>query len=401
MIPARAHKHTEQQLIVEYDKSRSNRILDMTLDAKKPELYPLRFKEILRNYSFGARNLSKIFKKTGLPEDHRLSETWEVCDRPNESSEIINGPLSGTTLNECIHTYKEKLLGTEIVEKTGLRFPLLIKFLDAASTLSEQAHHSDELAEAQGLEDPGKTEAWYMIHTDKDAVVQIGNKDGETMETVRKALWEERSKETMRDYTVSPGDAFLLYAGTMHYTEGGVIFYEIMQNSDVYIPLSFRTSEVSGEELDKLREISLDGVHVEDGFDCKTVPIIIDRDTHAYSYLMACEYFALDRVDFSNQYEFSTDGTKFYVFTALEEVVEVIARDISVKLAPGQTCLIPATIGTVSFKTKTKASLLQAYVPNLAKDIVKPLREHGFSDETISRLGGITKLNHLDRLLEK
>ncbi len=367
---------------------------------KKPQLYPLRFKEILRNYSFGNRNLVTLFEKQGLPDDHRISETWEVCDRPNESSEVINGPLSGKNLNECIQIFQEELLGTEIVDKTGLRFPLLIKFLDAATTLSEQAHHSDELAKAQGLDDPGKTEAWYMIHTDEDAVIKCGNRDGETMESVRKALWDEKSKETMRDYATKPGDAFLLYAGTMHYTDGGVIFYEIMQNSDVYIPLSFRTSTSTGGELDRLRAKSMDGVHVEDGFDCKTQPITIDHRKYSHSYLLACEYFALERLDFNQEYTSSTDGSKFYVYTSIEGTIDVIAGISSTQLKPGQTCMVPANLGEVRFTSETNASILRAYVPNLKKDIILPLRAEGVKDEDISRLGGTTRLNHLDRYLQ-
>ena len=44
-------------------------------------LYPLRFKEILRNYTFGNRWIVDVYAKEGLPEDHRIAETWEVCDR--------------------------------------------------------------------------------------------------------------------------------------------------------------------------------------------------------------------------------------------------------------------------------------------------------------------------------
>ena len=126
-------------------------------------LYPLRFKEILRNYGFGNRWIAREFAKQGLPEDHRIAETWEVCDRPGESSEVINRSPRGRTLHELIEQYGQELLGEDIVAKSGLRFPLLIKFLDASNPLGDQVHQDDELAEKQGLDDPGKTEAWYML----------------------------------------------------------------------------------------------------------------------------------------------------------------------------------------------------------------------------------------------
>ena len=62
-------------------------------------LYPLRFREILRDYGFGDRWIPEVFDKTGLqaPADHSIAETWEWCDRPEESSAVINGPLAGAS----------------------------------------------------------------------------------------------------------------------------------------------------------------------------------------------------------------------------------------------------------------------------------------------------------------
>lgn len=81
------------------------------------DLYPLRFKEILRNYGFGNRWIVDAFDKDGLPDDHRIAETWEVCDRPGESSEVINGALLGHTLHELIGLYGERLLGRDVVAR--------------------------------------------------------------------------------------------------------------------------------------------------------------------------------------------------------------------------------------------------------------------------------------------
>jgi mannose-6-phosphate isomerase len=240
-----------------------------------------------------------------------------------------------------------------------------------------------------------------MIQTDKKAVIKCGNKNGETYESVSRALSDEKSKETMRDYTVEPGDAFLLYAGTMHYTDGGVIFYEIMQNSDVYIPLSFKNSSAKDEELEKLRKLSMEGVHIEEGYDCKTHPIVIEHGSHTQTYILSCEYFALERIDFDEDYSVSTDGSKFFVYTALKGTIKIESAISNLTLKPGQTCLIPATIGKVRFSTEENASLLRAYVPDLQKDVIKPLQAKGISDKTISRLGGLTRLNHLDRYLQR
>ena len=177
-------------------------------------------------------------KKKTCPHDHRVAETWEVCDRPKESSVVINGPLAGTTLHALIEQHGAALLGTDVVARCGQRFPLLIKFLDASNPLGEQIHQSDELAAQRGLDDPGKTEAWYMLHAREGATIRCGQADDSLTHAVaRQAILDGTIREQMREYAVQPGDAFLLYAGTMHYSAGGVLFYEIMQNSDVIIGL--------------------------------------------------------------------------------------------------------------------------------------------------------------------
>ena len=217
------------------------------------ELYPLRFREILRDYSFGGRWIPRVFAKDSLPEDHRIAETWEVCDRPGESSRVINGPLAGQTLHSLIELHGERLLGRDVAARFGRRFPLLIKFLDCTNPLSEQAHHSDTLARERGLSDPGKTEAWCMLRVREGATIRCGNRAGLSRDELRDSLLEGRSRECMQEHEVRPGDSFLLYAGTMHYAAGGVLFYEIMQNSDVYISLGPPPEELADE--DRLRAV--------------------------------------------------------------------------------------------------------------------------------------------------
>ena len=87
-------------------------------------MYPLRFKEILRGYEFGDRWIERAFgaHKRGLPADHTLAETWEICARPGESSLVANGPWRGKTLGELIARRGDQLLGTAVVQRFGLHF---------------------------------------------------------------------------------------------------------------------------------------------------------------------------------------------------------------------------------------------------------------------------------------
>jgi len=364
------------------------------------DLYPLRFREILRDYRFGDRWIVDAFAKEGLPEDHRIAETWEVCDRPGESSLVINGPLRGQTLHQLIQAYCERLLGRDIVARFGTRFPLLIKFLDASNPLGEQVHQDDALARKQGLDDPGKTEAWVMLRARKGATIRCGNRSGTDREQVLQALIDGTIQECMQEYAVEPGDTFLLYAGTMHYSDGGVLFYEIMQNSDVIIGLRPWRPIASDEEREAWARSALEGIHIEQGFDCRTMPVCLREGDNQRTYLLACEHFAVERLDLASPFAVHCTGERFYVLSQIGGSSTLERNQRTEMLRSGMSCLLPADLGDVVVEPEGDASLLMAYVPDLQHDVVAPLRSSGVTDSAIAALGGHTCLNPLPTFLD-
>ncbi|MGC9396169.1 MAG: type I phosphomannose isomerase catalytic subunit [Anaerolineae bacterium] len=363
-------------------------------------LYPLRFKEILRNYSFGNRWIVEVYAKEGLPEDQRIAETWEVCDRGGESSVVINGVLAGKTLHELIADYGVDFLGRDVVARCGTRFPLLIKFLDASNVLDEQAHHNDALAAKRGLSDPGKNEAWYMLHVRDGATIRCGNVAGATEAAVHDAIMTGTVRDLMEEYTVQPGDAFLLYAGTMHYSAGGVLFYEIMQNSDVYIGLLPPDPALPDSEREAQVQAMMEGIHIEEGFNCKTQPVTLSEGENTRTFLFACRYFTLERLDLSTPHTLGCNGERFFVLSQIEGTSTLVWGDQQETLLPGQTCLLPASLGTVTLEPKSgQCALLKAYVPDLLQNVIHPLQKAGIADQAILGLGGRTVLNPLSELL--
>ena len=362
-------------------------------------LYPLRFREILRDYGFGDRWIVREFAKTGLPEDHRIAETWEVCDRPGESSEIINGWMRGQSLRQAINAGAEALLGRAIVARYGAQCPLLIKLLDASNVLGEHIHPGDELVRQRGLGDySGKAEAWYMLRARPESTILCGHRPGVTPEVFLDAMLEDRTRECMREHAAGVGDSFLLYPGTMHYSSGGLLFYEIMQNSDINIGL--RPARGGGEWAEvegKAREI-LEAVHFEEGFEPRTRPVAVSCGDNQRTFLTACEPFALERLDLVAPYVLEMDGERFKVVTAIEGSAEVGCAGGTERLESGQSCLLPAALGPASIAPQGEAALLVAYVPDLAADVVEPLRACGVDEEAIRALGGCSELNPLNEL---
>jgi len=292
-------------------------------------------------------------------------------------------------------------LGTEVVQRTGERFPLLIELLDVTHPLGEQAHHNDILASRRGLPDTGKTEAWVMLRTRPGAEIRCGQiKDQVSHDLLKSAIQEGTSNQLMRPYAVHPGDAFLLYAGTMHYSPGGLLFYEIMQNSDVYISLRKPSGNLSPEELqDKLAE-TLEGIHLEPGFDCQTTPVKLKVGSNLRSFLLACNYFAVERLELLTPYAFTCDGRHFFVLTQIEGSCQVLAGSFREQLNPGMSCLLPADLGDATLTPVNPCTLLVGYIPDLIRDIIAPLRQANIPEEAILRLGGLTRLNHIQEAIK-
>ncbi len=363
-------------------------------------LYPLRFREIIRPYTFGDRWIPGEFPaKTGLP-DGRIAETWEVCDRPGESSVVTNGALEGRTLHELIEQYGVRLMGTRVMDRFAGRFPLQIKFLDATHVLGEQAHHDDVLAKKRGLSDPGKTEAWYMLRVKEGSTIRCGSAAGVHVADLRQAVLDGTSRECMQVHTVRPGDAFLLYAGTMHYSAGGQLFYEIMQNSDVFIGLGKPQESLDEAERQTAAAVAVEGVVVEEGADHHTTPLALEEHGARRVIVLACEHFALERLELNGTYAFADDPTKFSVLTQVAGNSLVKWGRRHEQLRPGNTCLLPASLESVTIEGAEGSTVLRAYVPDLVVDIVRPLRAQGIDARTVAALGGHTKQNPLASLLD-
>jgi len=359
-------------------------------------MYPLRFGEILRNYGFGDRWIVREFRKTDLPGDHRVGETWEVCDRPGESSEIVNGWMQGKSLRQAIDEYGGALMGRAIVERFGAQFPLIVKLLDASNILGEHVHPSDELVVERGLDEcSGKTEAWYMLRARPGATILSGHKPGITQETFQQALVENRARECMVEYTSEVGDSFLLPAGTMHYSAGGLLFYEIMQNSDTNIGLRQREGT---RDIDAWAASAAEAVHFEDTFDCRTRPVSIPLGVNQRTWLIVCDYFAVERLDLKGPFPVQMDGDRFRFLTVIEGRVVVGSTGGCERLDSGWSCMLPADLRGVAIAPEREASVLVAYVPDLVGDVVEPLRAHGVADAAIRDLGGRSELNPLNGL---
>lgn len=221
------------------------------MNKKLPGVIPLQ--PYCREMVWGGRRLAELYGKQ-LPADVRVGETFELSAYEYRESRAAAGPLRGRSLLDLLEQYRDDLVGGDVWARYGGRFPLLIKLLDAQQDLSIQVHPDDAYAQLKGLQDVGKMEAWYVLHSEGGRVA-YGLQEGVGREDFTAAVAENRVEEVIRFYTVSRGDLVFSPPGTVHALCAGVVIYEVQQSSD----LTFRIYDYDRPGLDgRPRELHIE-----------------------------------------------------------------------------------------------------------------------------------------------
>jgi len=183
-------------------------------------LYPLQFEPIYQYRLWGGRCLE--FLTTPMP-DGPIGEAWILSDRDDHTSLVSNGPLEGKTIRQLMEQFPEEMMGT--LASRFKRFPLLLKFLDAREMLSVQVHPS--------AGEDAKTEAWVVLEAGEKSCIYAGLRTGTTQENLRAALTAGNVEAHLSGFHPKSGDAVFIPAGTVHSLGGGIVVFEVQQNSDV------------------------------------------------------------------------------------------------------------------------------------------------------------------------
>jgi hypothetical protein len=142
-------------------------------------------------------------------------------------SHVADGPFRGDSLNRLIGQHRAAMLGRARVN--GDRFPLLVKYLDAAENLSVQVHPTAAYAASH----PGahlKTEAWLVLHAEPGAAIYRGVHEHVSPERFRRAIDEGTVVELLQREAVSAGDCIPLESGLCHALGTGVLVAEVLKN---------------------------------------------------------------------------------------------------------------------------------------------------------------------------
>ncbi len=324
-------------------------------------LYPLKFRPILKERIWGGTKLSDIMGKQFPGTSGKFGESWEISGVDGDVSVVQNGFLAGNTLNELVEVYMGDLVGETLYDRFGEEFPLLIKLIDASETLSIQVHPDDDTAH-QRHHAYGKTETWYIIDAEEDALIYTGFNTDISREEYFKALKEGNLEQYLYKVKAVPGDVFFIPAGRVHAIGKGVLLAEIQQTSDItYRIFDWNRVDGSGKTRDLHIDLAVDVIDFSKVQNPKTHPL---EEVNKTSELASCKYFTVNKVTFMNSIQRDYNMLdSFVIYLCIEGECSVIyASGQSEKLTKGETLLLPAELKDIILKPQGKCSLLEVYV---------------------------------------
>lgn len=267
----------------------------------------LTFKPLYMERIWGGRKLQTDFSRS-LPTGNPIGESWEMVDREDAQSVVSEGKFGGATLHEIWTNYRAEIFGEGY---RSLRFPILIKILDASETLSLQVHPGMEgtvtaLAES-------KSEFWYIVTADKGSDLYVGLKEGVARSDFESALAAGTLLDLLHRIPTKADDYISIPGGRLHAIGAGNVIFEIQQNSDTtYRVFDWNRLGVDGEPRQ---------LHIEESLKCINFDDIEPKlSASAGETLIACDWFRIDKWLLNEERQANAQA-KFSIFQVLSGMV--------------------------------------------------------------------------------
>lgn len=301
--------------------------------ALSPEVNLIRIEPVFHEKIWGGRKLETEFGYT-IP-DGPIGECWAISAHPAGDCHVRDGAYAGMLLSS-LWTEHHELFGAA----EGDRFPLLIKFLDAAKDLSIQVHPDDAYAAEHEGGSLGKCECWYVLHADPNATIVVGQR-AKSPEEFARLVEEGRWSELLNEVPVHAGDFFQIAPGTVHAIKGGTMVLETQQSSDItYRVYDYDRVQADGTKRELHLQKSLDVI------DFGAKPITSGRvsapTTNGITQLVCCPRYTVWHVRATGTATLSSPKT-FYCAS----VIEGTGRASGHELRKGDHFIVPAGYGTL------------------------------------------------------
>lgn len=325
-------------------------------------LYPLKFAPAYFEKIWGGQHVKTILHQD-FGDLMNCGEMWLLSGLEGQNSIVCNGDFAGDELNDLIETFMGDLVGEDVFNKYGERFPLLIKIIDPLDNLSIQVHPDDELAQKIGLYN-GKTEMWYVMNAEKGAKLVSGFNRDVTPKEFEEAV-ANKSVEGMLNYVdVHKDDTFFIPARKIHALGAGCMVAEIQQTSDT----SYRVYD--WDRIDRFgmkRELHIDEALATINFKKEdSGKVSYDKKTkNATVNLVKCPYFTTNLIKLDTKSALVKDYSEldsFVILMSTEGSFILSYENGTEAVRTGECILIPNVINKVEIISDGECKLLEVYI---------------------------------------
>ncbi len=310
---------------------------------------PLRFRPVYQPYIWGGEKLRSRLGRSDTPEGI-VAESWEVSSREDGMGVVAEGAHGGKTFQALLQEDAAGILGSRVKQDD---FPLLIKVLDAAKTLSVQVHPNDETAAEFGGE--AKTETWYILEADPDACVYCGIKSGVSPEQFRAAIADNTLEPLLKKIPVKAGDAIFVPGGRVHAIASGCLLLEVQQNSNT----TYRIYDWGRVDADgKGRQLHIDqalqvSIFEEEGSALTPAKTLAPLAGLPREQIMISPYFLLEKLSLEASASLPAHPESFQVLFAIDGDLQVSTGGETVQVPAGSSVLLPAAASATEVKALT------------------------------------------------
>ena len=316
--------------------------------------YPLLLRPVPKEIIWGGDRLRREYGKTAPFE--KIAESWELTVREKEMCVIAGGEYAGMTLGEYIASGRRSILGQNGAKYD--RFPLLIKFIDAADRLSIQVHPDDEYGLSREGE-LGKTEMWVILAAEEGAQLVYGLKPGVTTDDFRKAVAENRTEDCLNFVNVHAGEVYFIPSGQVHAIGAGILIAEIQQNSNItYRVYDYNRPGADGKPRELHTEKALDVVKLRTPEEIDAIRFSVPVKIGANGEVLAsCDYFTVVRYVTApgKTALYTSTDCSFASFLVLEaEDAQIECGSFVEPIHKGESWFIPAGSGEVKISGRAE-----------------------------------------------
>lgn len=269
-----------------------------------------------------------------------LAESWELSAHADGVCKVASGSHAGMYFNDYLEAIGKEALGWKCQHYD--RFPILIKFIDAANPLSVQIHPDDEYA-LKNEGEYGKNEMWYVMDCDEDAYLYYGTKGTVSKEEIRRRIQDNTILDVLNKVPVKKGDVFYVKAGTIHAIGGGILICEIQQSSNcTYRMYDYDRRDKFGNPRPLHIDKAIDVIKTESMEDLNHRVIETDAAGNEKTMLVQCKYFECNKYNVQKELQIPIDETSFQSVMVMEGMGTISDGEQSMEFKRGDSFFIPA-----------------------------------------------------------